>query len=523
MDALARDIGAGDSVRSIGRIRRFWWLVLLGGLLGLVAGSAAVTLIQKQYTSTTTVKVYPPPDQTSVSGARVNSNVNMDNELQVITSDKVGDKAKEAAEGRDRDGRPGAPAHRDRAGEHLRHRRRVLGQHAGEGARRVARLRAGVPRLPNRPGEGADRGAERGADQAARRPADVAVAKYAGQAAANAPSSTAHQFALTELDILKTSIADVTGRLDPLSTVDPTSGSIIQDASLPTTPSKPIPGLYVGTGMFAGLLLGLALAVLAARMDKRVRRPEDLEQRIGRPVIASIPKPAHGKTVGGVLTARTGSGEFDRLRLRLDSATPDRASSVVVTAAESGKGTAFVAGNLALSMARAGSEVVLLSANPDSTVAVMFGLKENPGLSAALLEERPLDELAQPVPGRPRLRVIVPGRDLGDVFDRVPLQRVAALVDRLVKDGHRVIIEAPDVQQGTDAQELARWAGSALVVVELGTSKLPLVRNAFEELEQSGALVPGAVVVPTVPAPVKLTAGDVTERAAAETVTPSRP
>jgi receptor protein-tyrosine kinase len=240
-------------------------------------------------------------------------------------------------------------------------------------------------------------------------------------------------------------------------------------------------------------------------------------------VIASIPRPARGKAAGGVLTARAGGGEFDRLRLRLDSATPDRASSVVVTAPETGYGTSFVVGNLGLSMARAGSEVVLLSADPNSTVATMFGLKDSPGLSAALLEDRPLDELAQPVPGRPRLRVVVAGRDLGDVFDRVPVQRVAAMVDRLVQDGHHVIIEAPDVRHGTDAQELARWAGSALVVVELGTTRLPAVQNAFDELENSGALVLGAVVVPTVPAPTRPATTDVPERAAAETVTPAHP
>jgi polysaccharide biosynthesis transport protein len=351
----------------------------------------------------------------------------------------------------------------------------------------------------------------------------AAAAKYSGIAAASAATSTEHQYALTQLDILKTSIANVNAHLSPLDTIDPTAGVIIEDASLPTSPSKPIPGLYVGTGMFAGLVLGLALAIGAARLDRRVRRPEDVEQRAARPVIASIPRPTRGKPVGGMLSARTGSGEFDRLRLRLDSATPDRAGSVVVTAPQAGKGTSFVAGNLSLSMARAGSEVVLVSADPDSSVATMFGLQDNPGLSAALLEERTLDELAQPVAGRPRLRVVVPGRDLGDVFDRVPVQRVASLVDRLVKEGNRVIIEAPHVSQGTDAQELARWAGSALVVVELGTSKLPAVQHAFEELEQSGALVPGAVVVPTIPAPAKPTGLDVAERAAAETVTPARP
>jgi Mrp family chromosome partitioning ATPase len=275
--------------------------------------------------------------------------------------------------------------------------------------------------------------------------------------------------------------------------------------------------------MFVGLVLGLALAVLAARLDKRVRRPEDVEERAARPVIASIPRPAHAKAQGGVLTARTGSGEFDRLRLRLDSATPDRASSVVVTSPDRGYGRSFVVGNLGLSMARAGAEVVVLSADPDSSVATMFGLRDTPGLSAALLEDRPLDELVQPVPGRPRLRVLVPGRDLADVFDRVPVQRVAALVDRLVQDGNRVIIEAPEVRQGTDAQELARWAGSALVVVELGSTRLPAVHYAFDELEHSGALVLGAVVVPNVPAPTRPSAPDVAERAAAETVTPARP
>ncbi|MFI5099240.1 MAG: hypothetical protein ACHQE5_01800 [Actinomycetes bacterium] len=522
MDALARDIGGGDSVRSIGRIRRFWWLVLLGGLLGLVAGSAAVTLIQKQYTSTTTVKVLAPPDQTSVTGARTNSSVNMDNELQVITSDKVADAAKALlrvdteTDVLERQLTATVPANTsviDVSFSASTPEKAIAGSHAFALAYlnyRTDQAKSQIAVLSEVLGTQL-------------KGLNASVAKYAGQVAATAPSSTQHQFALTELDILKTSVADVTGRLTPLSIMDPTAGEIIQEASIPTTPSKPIPGLYVGTGMFAGLLLGLALAVLAARMDKRVRRPEDVEQRAGRPVIASIPKPPRGKVVGGVLTARTGSGEFDRLRLRLDSATPDRASSVVVTAAQAGHGTAFVAGNLGLSMARSGAEVVLLSANPDSAVATMFGLAEGPGLSSALLEERPLEELAQAVPGRPRLRVVVPGRDLADVFDRVPLQKVAALVDQLVKDGHRVIIEAPEVQQGTDAQELARWAGSALVVVELGTSKLPLVRHAFEELEQSGALVLGAVVVPTVPAPAKLTAGDVPERAAAETVMPSRP
>ena len=86
MDALARDIGGVETTRSIGRIRRYWWLALLGAVLGAGAGVLYTSAVAKQYTATTTLVVYPPPQQTQVTGARVNSSVNMDNELQFVQS-----------------------------------------------------------------------------------------------------------------------------------------------------------------------------------------------------------------------------------------------------------------------------------------------------------------------------------------------------------------------------------------------------------------------------------------------------
>src|SRR5436190_4693775 len=89
MDELARDVGGNDSLRSVGRVRRYWWLVLLGALLGLLAGALATSVVDKQYSSTTTLSVLPMPDTSQVTGARVNSNVNMDNELQHLSSGTV--------------------------------------------------------------------------------------------------------------------------------------------------------------------------------------------------------------------------------------------------------------------------------------------------------------------------------------------------------------------------------------------------------------------------------------------------
>ena len=101
---------------------------------------------------------------------------------------------------------------------------------------------------------------------------------------------------------------------------------------------------------------------------------------------------------------------------------------MLICAADQGNAAAFVAGNLAASQARSGQDVVLVSADPDSPTAALFGLDEGPGLGALLREEGPIDSVAQDVPGRPRLRVIVPGRDLSEVLE---FEKAAAVRDRL--------------------------------------------------------------------------------------------
>jgi polysaccharide biosynthesis transport protein len=514
MDALARDIGGQDTTRSIGRIRRYWWLALLGAILGIVAGVLYTSTVAKQYTATTTLVVYPPPQQAVVVGARVNSSVNMDNELQFVQSVEVAAAAEKllevstdltTLETQVTATVPPNTSVIDIAFVADTPQKARQGSHAFAEAYIQARTDAAASDVAVQV-EGINK-------QIADTQKQLAI--YTAQQTLPTSNKT-YQNAVSQSKVLENNLTSLEGRLSPLITTDSTAGAIIDDAQLPTDPSKPIPPLYVGAGMFAGLVFGLALAVLAARADRRIRLVEDVETRVGRPVLAQITKPHRAKVVTGILSARTGAGEFDRLRLRLTSATLDRVDSVLVCAADPGNAASFVAGNLAASQARSGQDVVLVSADPDSPTAALFGLDEGPGLGTLLRDEGPIDSMAQSVPGRPRLRVIVPGRDLADVLEKVPVARIGALVDALVKSGHYVVVEAPPVSRGVEAQELAQRTGAAVVVAEIGVSKVPGVTNAFDELEVMGAIVPGAVVVPTLPPVTRATVS----RAGAESVVP---
>jgi polysaccharide biosynthesis transport protein len=507
MDVLAQDIGGDATRRSLGPLRRYWWLVLLGALVGLVAGAAGLTLAGKQYTATATVEVFQPPNQDAVNNARTNSRINMDNELQFMQSAQVGHRAQQLLASKtsvaelQKDMTAVVPANTSFLDVSFTARSR---DKAAYGAHAFAQAYLDV------------RSDQAKASVAANQNSlttdlnnqTAALARWSAIAAGSVATSAVHANAIAQVRVLQQSIANLNGRLAPLSAINTSAGAIVDDATPPGKPSKPVTSLYVGTGLFLGLMLGLGLALLAARRDRWVRNPQDVTSRAGRPVIASIPGPHRGTLTATLLTADAGSGEFDRLRLRLDSATPDRAASVVVTSPRPGAAAGFVAANLAASMARAGSDVVLLCTDPTSPAATILDLPEGPGLAGALTEGHSPTEVAVPVLNRPRLRAVPPGRDLAGALGKVSIQQVVALVDTLVSNGHRVVIEAAAVSAGTDAQELARRSGSALVAVESTKTAVPAVKTAFDELEQVGALVPGAVVVPALSEPTRAAASE---------------
>ena len=43
-------------------------------------------------------------------------------------------------------------------------------------------------------------------------------------------------------------------------------------------------------GVLVGLLLGIALAFLLDRLDRRLRDPKEVEDLLDRPVLAAVPK-----------------------------------------------------------------------------------------------------------------------------------------------------------------------------------------------------------------------------------------
>ncbi|WP_062346551.1 YveK family protein [Herbidospora yilanensis] len=89
----------------------------------------------------------------------------------------------------------------------------------------------------------------------------------------------------------------LTLRYDVLKTTAVTPGTVITPASPPETASEPRPSLYVGGGLFAGILLGVGAAFARDRSDLRLRTPADVERLTN---LALLPQ---GEEFAAVVTA----------------------------------------------------------------------------------------------------------------------------------------------------------------------------------------------------------------------------
>ena len=79
-----------------GALRRRWWVLVLGAVIGLGLAAAYLLVAPKTYISTATVEVNQigTESDSSLEGARLNAGVNMDTEAQLVTSQAVSSRAK---------------------------------------------------------------------------------------------------------------------------------------------------------------------------------------------------------------------------------------------------------------------------------------------------------------------------------------------------------------------------------------------------------------------------------------------
>jgi len=305
--------------------------------------------------------------------------------------------------------------------------------------------------------------------------------------------------------------------------------NVLSRAEVPTSPVVPQTERNLVLAVVVGLLVGVGLAFLADRLDKRIKNERMLETEMGVPVLAAVPAveklPRRGKKANRSSRPVGFSGHplllesFRTLRSSLQYFSVDKRHHVwLVTSGLPEEGKTTVTVNLALSFALSGKKVILVEADlRRPLIHDYLGLEQSQGLSNVLAGTKKAPDVLQLVradeflppesrrqPGEvdPRLLqrnlyAITSGPLPPNPAELLASERMGHLLHELAQLADEVIIDTPPVLLVSDALVLAPYADGVIVTARMLATTWTEVREVRTLFERAELKVVGTVAVGT--------------------------
>jgi len=290
-------------------------------------------------------------------------------------------------------------------------------------------------------------------------------------------------------------LADRIAQIDLARSLPSAGVRRVSSAVPPTESSTPSPLRNTAIGGLLGFVLGLGLVAVRDRGDKRIRRPEELEQLLGAPVLAVVPRDRRLRATGTLNGIGPTAREAYRLLDTRIRYTPGGGvgGSVVVTSAADGEGKTTTACYLAATAAARGERVLLFEADlQHPSLRTRLGLAEHVGL-VEVLQGVPLDDALQRITldGGEGIDVLTVGSGARPAdFDA---EELAALLPELERRYGLVIADIAPVTAVSDGIPLAARAGRVLVVNAPAAVSGPAATRFAEQLRRTGVPITGIV------------------------------
>jgi capsular exopolysaccharide synthesis family protein len=268
-----------------------------------------------------------------------------------------------------------------------------------------------------------------------------------------------------------------------LATTTKATITLADAAPLPKTPARPKPTLYTMVAAVLALALGIGLAFLRERLDRRLRTQEDVEAAFDKPVLARVPR--RGRSDASI-TAFKEAHRILRTNLQF-AAGGTKIKSVAITSGREGEGKTTSAANLAIASAEVGLHVLVVEADfrrPALQRELMPNHPEplRPGFSNYLVEAASLDEIIYPT-GRPNISIVPSGPLPPTPSALLESRRGREAAAELAQEADLVIIDCPPLSIGADASVVAGWVDGVVIVLDLSTSTDQSVRSALRQLD----------------------------------------
>jgi len=267
---------------------------------------------------------------------------------------------------------------------------------------------------------------------------------------------------------------------------------ILDPAVIPDNPLSNMKVIIFGAGIAVGFGLGIGLALLHDRMDRRLRYPDQVTS-LGLEILGTVPR-VNGKG----LRNTDGAQVVESLRsIRLNLVNAYGAAGpliTTITSPGSGDGKSFLASNLALAFADAGHRTLLIDGDiRRGTLHRVLEVNRKPGLLDYLGGQATREQVVQAT-RVPSVDFIGCGtRKMGGP-ELLASPAMSQLILGLRAQYSVIIVDSAPLGAGVDALVLGSLTGSLLLVLRTGVTDTELASAKLGDLDRLPIRVLGAVL-----------------------------
>lgn len=304
-------------------------------------------------------------------------------------------------------------------------------------------------------------------------------------------------------------------QLSQLTVQEASAGSdlqLAQAAEPPEERTSPKPVRNAVLALFAGLFLGVLIALARDQLVPRLRDAREVGRVTDMPVLVEVPHVGSSRRRRPLLFAAENEA-YQALRTAVELAMPaDQQRTLLVTSALHGEGKTTVTARLGTALAQAGHKTLLVSADlrrPE--LHKRFGLTPGAGFGEVLAElqtgkaasaENLLRASLQEVrlPARRRmlapLEVLLSGMGGSDASTLLSMESIRAFLRLCRRLDHRyVLLDAPPLLGLSDTQVMAQAVDALLVVSRLDRITIDRTVDLREALRRVESNPLGLVVI----------------------------
>ncbi len=277
---------------------------------------------------------------------------------------------------------------------------------------------------------------------------------------------------------------------------------VIEPAVAPTQPTFPKRNLVIALAFMGALIFSIAMVLLLEMLDNTIKNAEDLEHKLGLPLMGLIPhvkrSRKYGKRIGHAFVDNRDRkfGESIRtLRTAITLSNLDtRHKMIMFTSSVGDEGKTSIACNVALAFSQL-ERVLLIDADMRRpSVAQEFSINgKRCGLSALCAGTASLSDCIASTEVE-TLDVLLSGDIPPNPQELLASQKLRVLLQRLSEIYDRIVIDCPPVLPVSDAMLLANAVDAAVYVVRADKTPVSQIKRGIELLSRTRVEVLGVAL-----------------------------